>query len=201
MSHEFKTPLATLRGTVELMLDEGGDMPEEQRVRFLDNAAREIDRLERLVTGLLALARADQAPSDVPVDLQGVLERVAERHGLTVQGEADAVRGSAVQLEAVAENLLRNAAEHGGESVGLIAIDEPDTTGFAVQDDGPGIHAANLAQVFDRFFTTRRGEGGTGLGLALAKAVVLQHGGTIDAHSEPGATRFTVRLPRAPSEA
>lgn len=200
VSHEFKTPLATLRGTVELMIDEGADMPDAQRERFLANATREIDRLERLVTGLLALARADQAHGGEVVDLDGLLHRVGQRLGVEVEGRALPTRGAAVQLEAVLENLVRNARDHGGPdvTVRLVALDEPEHTGFAVVDDGVGITAANLPHVFDRFFTTRRGEGGTGLGLALARAVVLQHGGTIEVRSEPGDTRFVVRLPLQP---
>jgi len=199
VSHEFKTPLATLRGTVELMLDEGAEMPDAQRERFLANASREIDRLERLVTGLLALARADQVHADEVIDLDALVRRVAERHAVAVEGRSGTTRGAAVQIEAVLGNLIRNAREHGGDEVvvRILALDDPEHTGFVVADDGPGISAANLPHVFDRFFTTRRGAGGTGLGLALAKAVVVQHGGTIDVDSAPGATRFEVRLPRA----
>ncbi|MEN0062616.1 MAG: HAMP domain-containing sensor histidine kinase [Myxococcota bacterium] len=197
VSHEFKTPLATLRGTVELMVDEGAAMPEAQQRRFLDNASREIDRLERLVTGLLALARADQARANEPVDFGEVVRRVGERLDVEVEGEAGWVRGSGVQLETLLENLIRNAREHGGDTVRvrLRGFHEDGGTGVIVADDGRGISAANLPQVFDRFFTTRRDDGGTGLGLALAKAVVVQHGGTIEVHSQPGDTRFVVRLP------
>jgi len=199
VSHEFKTPLSTLRGTVELLTDEGADMPDAQRERFLANAQRELDRLERLVTGLLALARAEQASAHDVVDLDALLRRVADRLEVAVEGAAAPVRGATVQLEAVVENLLRNAVEHGGvgATVRLIGLRDPGTTGFVVADDGAGITAANRPHVFDRFFTTRREQGGTGLGLALAKAVVVQHGGTIEVESAPGDTRFVVRLPAA----
>jgi signal transduction histidine kinase len=72
----------------------------------------------------------------------------------------------------------------------------PGQTGFDVIDDGPGISPANLPRIFDRFFTTDRSEG-TGLGLALVKAICEAHGGSVTVQSAPGRTVFSVRLPAA----
>ena len=72
-------------------------------------------------------------------------------------------------------------------------------TGFRVIDDGRGISEANLPRVFDRFFTTDRGAGGTGLGLALVRAIAVRHGGEVTVDSRPGRTVFTVRLPLQPA--
>jgi signal transduction histidine kinase len=198
VSHEFKTPLATLRGTVEL-LAEDDEMPTDQRTRFLDNASRELDRLERLVSGLLHLARADEGSEHEAVGLQELLDGVAAARGVELQGTAGVVSGSRAQLEAVAVNLVDNALTHGGDgvTVRVEAFTTDGRTGFRVVDDGVGITEANLPRIFDRFFTTHRAGGGTGLGLALVRAICERHGGHITARSEAGRTVFEVELPRA----
>ena len=197
VSHEFKTPLSTIRGTLELLGDDD-DMPPAQRARFLRNATAELDRLERLVSGLLSLARAEEARERATVDLQPLLRSAAERNGVALAGRAGGVLGDRVQLEAVAENLLANARRHGGPTVSLVAFEGDGETGFEVVDDGEGISPANQGRVFDRFFTTRRGTGGTGLGLALVRAVVRAHGGEVTLQSAPGRTVFRVALPSRP---
>ncbi|MED5374461.1 MAG: ATP-binding protein [Myxococcota bacterium] len=189
VSHEFKTPLATLRGTVELLADDP-DMPAEQRTRFLDNAQAELLRLDRLVTGLLRLARAEERMERAPVDLDALLERVGARHGLSVQGSAGTVQGSQAQLEAALENLVHNAQEHGAAPISIVA----GPGWFGVEDAGPGISAANQARAFERFFTTRRDQGGTGLGLALVQTIALAHGGDVELESAPGRTLVKVVL-------
>lgn len=200
VSHEFKTPLATLRGTVELLADDD-EMPLEQRERFLVNAERELDRLERLMNGLLSLARADEGPGGEPVDLDAVVVRCTSSRGLVGDGTFGTVAGDAAQLESVLGNLLDNALRHGGKGVTVAVRDlGADGPGFEVVDDGVGISPANLPRVFDRFFTTDRAEG-TGLGLALVRAIVEAHGGTITVRSEPGRTVFRVGLPAYRSDA
>ena len=195
VSHEFKTPISTLRGTIELLGDDH-DMPVEQRAKFLDNANRELDRLERLVTGLLRLARAEEGGTQEAVDLDELLLECAERHPqVTVHPGAGKVTGNTEQLGIVLQNLVVNAQRH-GTSVQVTGIANSSRAGFDVQDDGPGISEANQRRVFDRFFTTERGTGGTGLGLALVRAIVQRHGGQVQLESEPGRTRFRVALPR-----
>lgn len=198
VSHEFKTPVSALRGTVELLRDDDA-MPPEQRARFLDNALQDLDRLSRLVSGLLRLARAEEGGARVPVPLADVLAAVRGRHeALVVSGVPDTVLGSREQLEAAVGNLVENALRHGGAGVTVRAEGWTDGpwTGVDVIDDGPGISAANLPRVFDRFFTTDRAAGGTGLGLALVRAVAEAHGGRAEVESAPGRTRFRLVLPR-----
>ena len=196
VSHEFKTPLSTLRGTIELLSDDP-DIPPEQRERFLANAAAEVDRMGRLVDGLLALARAEERVDHAPVDLDALVRRVADRHrGVVVQGEAGSVVGNAEQLELALDNVVDNAELYGGEGVGvLIACARTDEHLFLdVIDDGPGISPANLPRVTKRFFTTARASGGTGLGLALVDAVCQAHGGRLEVESRPGHTRVRLEL-------
>ncbi|MFZ5480866.1 MAG: sensor histidine kinase [Myxococcota bacterium] len=197
VSHEFKTPVSSLRGTVELLRDDE-DMAPEQRARFLDNALLDLDRLARLVGGLLRLARAEEGGERGRVELAEVLAAVRARHpALEVAGAGEVV-ANREQLEAAVTNLVENAFRHGGEGVRVRAEAWSDDAwaGVDVVDDGPGISPANLPRVFDRFFTTDRQGGGTGLGLALVRAVSRAQGGDVTVESAPGRTAFRVRLPR-----
>lgn len=194
VAHEFRTPLTTLRGTVELLRDDDA-MPPAQRTRFLDNALAELLRLDRLVGGLLTLARAEERAARVPLDLGGLLDRARDR--AAVVAVPATVLADAAQLGSVLDNLVDNARRHGGGRVEVTGWVDGDRAGFDVTDDGPGIAPENLPRVFDRFFTTARGAGGTGLGLALVRAIVTAHGGEVSVESAPGRTRFRVDLPRA----
>lgn len=197
VSHEFKTPVSSLRGTVELIRDDD-EMPQAQRARFLGNALEDLDRLSRLVGGLLRLARAEEGGERGIVELDGLVREVVGRHpGVHVSGRAGLVDGSVDQLAAVVQNLLDNARRYGGDGakVQVRLWAEEDRTGIEVEDDGPGISPANQGQVFDRFFTTGRAHGGTGLGLALVQAVAQAHGGAVTVRSRPGCTVFRLGLP------
>ncbi len=191
VSHEFKTPVSSLRGTIELLRDDDG-MPPEQRARFLDNALGDLDRLSNLVGGLLRLARAEEGGERAPVDLDGVAQGVVRRHaGVALTGSAGTVLAAEEQLAAVLENLVANARRHGGPTVRVEAWRRGGRAGFDVVDDGAGIDPRMLGQLFDRFFTTDRERGGTGLGLALVRTVCERHGGGVSVASRPGETRFT----------
>jgi signal transduction histidine kinase len=202
VSHEFKTPVSSLRGTIELLRDDD-EMPAEQRARFLENALADLDRLSRLVGGLLRLARAEEGGARSIFGLDDVLRELVARHpavahtGTPTPG-ATRVDANREQIESALTNLVENALRHGGPDVQVRVESYADGawTGVDVVDDGPGISAANLKRVFDRFFTTDRAKGGTGLGLALVRAVAEAHGGRIDVESAPGRTRFRFVLPR-----
>lgn len=199
VSHEFKTPVSSLRGTVELLRDDD-DMPPEQRVRFLDNALADLDRLSRLVGGLLRLARAEEGGDRRVFRLADLAAEVVARHPeVEVTGTAGRVDANREQLDTAVGNLVENALRHGGPEVHvrLELWEEAGWTGIDVCDDGKGISPANLPRVFDRFFTTDRAGGGTGLGLALVRAICIAHGGSVTCESAPGSTRFRIRLPRA----
>ncbi|MEM6989472.1 MAG: ATP-binding protein [Myxococcota bacterium] len=189
-AHEFRTPIATLRGTLELMRDDPA-MPAVQRERFLDNGIAELARLDGLVGGLLELGRAQRLRAKETVDLDAILRRLVEHHGARLEGSAGSMRGSAPALETVVANLLDNAVCHGGPNVVVEAWRGEGAHGFDVVDDGPGIDATTLERIFERFFTTDR-RGGVGLGLAVVRGLVAAHGGAIRVESEPGCTRFSV---------
>lgn len=206
-SHELKSPLASLRqyadvarthpervGTADLsqvVLDEGG-------------------RLERLVQGMLVLARADEhslETSRQEVDLDDLLLRQMRRLRGSTQLEVDAskvgaarVRGNEALLEQVVRNLVDNAARHASARV-LLSLNIVDGQALlAVDDDGPGVPAAERERVFERFVrldeARTRDSGGSGLGLSIVREIVHVHGGTIGiSDSTLGGARFEVRLP------
>ncbi len=211
VSHEFKTPLASMRGAVELLRDHLDEMTEEERDRFLGNLEGDTERLTRLVSRLTDLARADVVkPRHETSEVGPVLDEVAARYradGLDLELRLDravqTVRMARETLESVLSNLIDNARQHGGPEVKVtlaaeLDSGEPDqaaTVVITVADNGPGISQANRARVFDRFFTTARNRGGSGLGLSIVKTLVEVHGGRIDLESEPGSTAFRIRLP------
>lgn len=198
VSHEFKTPIATLRGTSELLRDDP-EMPAQQRDRFLDNALAELDRLERLVTGLLDLARAEERPSRAMVDLEALARDVAARfEGVQVGGPGVplAVPGVASQLDVALANLVANACQYGAPPVNIVVSGRGGRACVSVIDHGQGIKPGNRDRLFERFFTTSRADGGTGLGLALVKTVAEAHGGGVEVDSRPGRTAFTMCVAR-----
>ncbi len=200
VSHEFKTPVSSLLGMIEILRDDQSapELTAEQKIRFLDNGQQDLERLSRLVSGLLRLARAEEGSDRELLDLTALARDVAARLEVTVvEAGAGAQRllGNAAELRSVLTNLIENAQVHGGGRVWVELV----PGGFDVVDDGAGISAGNLPQVFDRFFTTRRDVGGPGLGLAFVRAVVVAHGGKVGVTSTTGEkgreTRLSVRLP------
>lgn len=206
VSHEFKTPLASMRGAAELLRDHGDTMTADERSRFLGLLEADADRLSRLLSGLLQLARAETSSrSAEPLPVAPVLEPLASAFGtpespvaLDVAADATSARISPEALESIARNLLENARRHAGSAARISLAVRRAGDGevvLEVSDDGPGISEANLARLFEPFFTTARASGGTGLGLALVRALAAAHRGRVDVASRPGSTTFRVTLP------
>lgn len=195
VAHEFKTPLTTLRGVVELLDDQENPLPPEQTAVFLENARTDLDRLSRMVSGLLALARAEASAEERPTPSAGDppdrvdLDAILAETRCPVTGTVGTVSGEAEGWSMVVRNLVENAKTHGAEPVWI----EAGPHGFDVVDAGSGISGPTLERVFDRFFTTGNHRQGTGLGLAIVRATIEAYGGTVDAVSVPGETRFRVR--------
>lgn len=204
VSHEFKTPLTSIRGSVELLQHYLDDMSEEQRDHFLANMVRDTERLQRLVSRLLEMARADVfEPTDESSDLAAVAESIRERFaesGLRVNiddGIPARARIAPDVLENILASLLDNSIQHGADRV-LLDIRRLDShVEIRVADNGKGVSQANVSKVFTPFFTTNRHNGGTGLGLSIVRALLAAHKGTIelDAPAEEGAA-FVIRVPR-----
>ena len=213
VSHEFKTPLTSIQGAVELLRDHAASMDEDRRARFLDNIAKDSDRLARLVTRLLELARADVMQpggagesqlSALLLDLQRHYADLGQSFGIEganndigAGGEDDIrVAMDGDNLASVVRNLLDNALHHGKGEPRLIIEPEAVQVRLRVIDDGPGVSPANADRIFSAFFTTDREGGGTGLGLALVKTLVEVHGGQIRLADRAEGCEFVVTLPR-----
>jgi signal transduction histidine kinase len=209
VSHEFRTPLASIRGSAELLTEHLPSMSEVERTQFLRNIVADTDRLRALVSRLLELARADNTPQvDAAVDAAAVIDRLATAHG---SDRLAIVRTGAPRLdvciaeesfEIVAVNLIQNAVQAGAT---LVEIDlQAYATGgeIAFRDNGSGISAHNRERLFQPFFTTRRQSGGTGLGLRIVRSLLSAQGGSIRfAPGDSGGTTFVVTLPARPAQA
>ncbi len=206
VSHEFKTPLAGINGAVELLQDHFETMAPTERRRFLDNIAGDSARLSQLVTRLLDLARADMA-----TPAPGVAADVGEPVRCAVDGESrpgfeivvdvpaalPAAAAPAETIEKAVEILLQNARQAGASRVEVHASAGPSEIIITVRDNGPGVAEADRDRLFEPFFTSRRAEGGTGLGLPIARSLIAASHGRIQLlDSGPGAA-FEIGLPAA----
>ncbi|HZN91334.1 MAG TPA: HAMP domain-containing sensor histidine kinase [Myxococcales bacterium] len=206
VSHEFKTPLSSIQGAVELLRDDADSMPPAQRAKFLANIDADSRRLTELVKRLLELARADSmAPGGETSSVEAVLREVVERgkaQGIEVELEGSPGSRVAVPpdvLDAAVWQLVSNAAQHGGTGVQVrvsASAAPAAAVRISVRDDGPGISEANRARVFDAFFTTARERGGTGLGLTIAQSMLRVFGARLElAPPGAGGTELIVTAP------
>lgn len=199
VSHELKTPLTGIRGATELLREKWEVMGPEQRERFLSNVESDAQRMDHLVGRLLELARLENAdPSaDEPVAVEAVLRSIAERYDAEFISDSPPreIRIPPEHLVSAVTNLLDNARRHGGGAPVSIRVSSIDQRlKIDVQDRGSGISAANQSRIFQRFFTTERDRGGTGLGLAMVKAVAEGRGGSIEFRTSENGTCFTLVL-------
>ncbi len=217
VSHELKTPLTSIQGFAQAILDGTASTPEALR-QAAGVISDEAGRMNRLVLDLLILARLEGGTANlqrVPLDLAALLAGAAER--LTPQAKAAQVSlqvavqplpeltGDGDRLAQVFTNLLDNAIKYTGAGgvVRLTAERRSDFVEVSVADDGPGLSPEDQARIFERFYQadkSRRGGAGrgVGLGLAIAREIVAAHGGTIQVTSAPGkGSTFVVRLPIA----
>lgn len=205
-AHELKTPLTSLRGASELLIEDWAAMTGEQRERFLSNIHQDAVRMDSLVGRILHLARIEAGvPETESIDLFAFLEGVRERYrrmghelALSLNGSRRAVQMSAEQLDSLVTNLVDNAVRHGAGKPVDITVLASDRHGvvLSVRDRGPKLPAEHFARVFERFYTTERARGGTGLGLAIVKAIAEAQGGSVSvAQNEDQGATFRVELP------
>lgn len=200
VSHELKTPLTAIKGAAELMRD-ADTMTPEQRERFLSNVLADIDRIGVLLDRLREMARADNPELGGAVALPDVVQGLRERfEGLAINLDAEEGPPAAMSAEnaqIVFGHLVDNSVRHGANAVGIVARHENGQLRVRVSDNGAGISAGNRARVFDPFFTTRRAEGGTGMGLGIVRALLRAHGGDIALEEAGEGAAFVLTLPVA----
>jgi Na+/proline symporter/nitrogen-specific signal transduction histidine kinase len=218
VNHELRTPLTSIRTFSEILRDHPG-LPESERQDFLRVVVTETERLTRLINQLLDLSKIeseDAAPAMMPIDLAAVasecaaaMRQVFAANRVTLRldlGEGPAwTSGDRDRLVQVVVNLLGNAAKfspRGSGRVTLALAGDDDAVELAVADNGPGIHVADRDAVFERFRqvgdTMTAKPGGAGLGLAICRRIIEQHGGRIWVEGEAGrGAVFKVRLARA----
>jgi len=215
VSHELRTPLTAIQGYVEALQDEVPPDPGEA-ARFLEIIARQANRMERLVRDLLRLARleAGQEPvepaptnletlfTEVVTELEASLEAKGQRVVTEVGPGAGWLHVDAAKLHDALRNLVENAIAYAPPSTTItLASNRGDgEVVVTVADEGPGIPAADLSRIFERFYRVdkarSRESGGTGLGLSIVKHLVGILGGEVKAANRPsGGAIFTVRLP------
>jgi len=216
-SHELRTPLAAIQGYSELTRQDSAVLPETTEYS-LARIESESARMNSLVSDLLLLARLDEGQDleSTDVDLADMVVNAvndaavsapAHRWVVDVPEHPVWVRGDRAKLHQAVANLLSNARVHTPDGTTVTAtlgsLDGPAQAALTVVDDGPGIDAAMLPHLFERFVradkSRSRQAGSFGLGLAITSAIVEAHLGSIVAESSDGRTAFTMRLPLSTS--
>lgn len=211
VAHEFRNPLASIRTAAETIAESATS---GERDRFLELMRRDVQRLDRLVSGVREIARIDGQLEHEPLEAVGIVGllreaiegvRMASRHPIAIALRSDGevpVRGGRERLAQAFENILTNAVSLSpAESPIDVEVElPPGQVQITVADRGPGIPDAHLSRIFDRFFSYRPGEQRrehVGLGLAIARQIIESYGGRITARNrDGGGSIFEVVLPQ-----
>ncbi len=214
VAHELKTPVASIRGYMETLL-ENPQLDEETRNQFIIRSHAQTERLAALLTDIVTLSRMDYAPgshhhksvdiTQMVCDMVLELQLQFEQHRQTFHNllpEEITVDGDPSLLYSVFRNLADNAIEYSGENttITLTAHRENNEWHFTFRDNGPGVPDKHLPRLFERFYRIDKGRsrslGGTGLGLAIVKNAITLHGGTISvSNALGGGLRFDFTIP------
>ena len=223
VSHELKTPIATIKGFVETLLDGAINEPEDN-LRFLSIVAKQADRLEAIIEDLLALSRIEQSEDSGALPLEPTriadllatacsdcMPRAAEQGiEMNIDCETNLIAEvNAPLMEQAVVNLIENAVKYSGThqpilicaSLKRISSGNKEELTISVAYRGCGIHPEHLPRLFERFYRVDKGRsrqaGGTGLGLSIVKHIVQAHGGTISVESQlDEGSLFCLRIPR-----
>lgn len=214
VSHELKTPLATIREGIELLSDRVPGALTREQSEIIEIVRADSIKLQRLIEDLVRLNAAQGAATSMtwqPVDLRALLDEVLDEHRLLIAGRGLTIRpriepvtvpGDRGKLKAVFENVVSNAIKYspdGGEIVIALRRDAERVI-VDVADEGPGVEPADRQKIFDVFYRAgARAAGpvkGSGVGLAIAQAYVHLHKGTIEVVDAPKGAKLRVSLPR-----
>lgn len=214
LAHDIRTPLTSVIGYLNL-LDDAPDMPAELRTKYTHITLEKATRLESLVNEFFEITRFNlqQIPvQEEKIDLYYMLLQLSEefypilsqkKNALTLEASEDlTVTADSEKLARVFNNVLKNAASYAdpGTEIRIHAEKMGQMVQIIIENHGPAIPREKLNAIFDRFYriddARSTGNGGAGLGLAIAKEIVTLHGGTIQAESQEGLTSFTITLPQ-----
>lgn len=220
LSHDLRTPLASITGAVTSLRELGDKMSPQDRQDLLASIEEESGRLTRFVKNLLDMSRIEAGALEVRRDWVDVADAVRsakerarktfpnQKVALSVAPNLPFIRGDLNLLQQVLFNLLDNAHKYGGGSDAIIhARQEGTYVVVTVTDEGPGVKRADLERIFEKFYRGGRPDGrkaGTGLGLSICRGLVESMGGTIVAQSPAirrRGTRIVLRFPAAVSPA
>ncbi len=215
INHELKTPVASIRVSVETMLAHR-NMSDEKQTLFLQRCLTNTERLQRLLTDVSLLTRMDDGSTSIikeQVNLTDIINDVVEDRqilaatkGITIENFVSrdiVMAGNSPLLEAVFNNLIDNAIVYSGGTrikIGLTGLDSDKVT-LTLSDNGCGVPSEHLPRLFERFYRIDKGRsraaGGTGLGLSIVKNAVIMHGGEIIAENKcSGGLLFKITFSR-----
>jgi signal transduction histidine kinase len=205
VSHELKSPLTSIQGAAELLRDDidapAPAMSDADRRKFLDNIVADADRLAKISTRLRDFARAENPIAVGSAKLSSTITGLRAAFPsleIHASGEFETpMRISEENAAIIFANLADNAARHGSTTLDLSALRQGSLLSVKVGDNGEGVSPNNRAQIFDSFFTTRRDSGGTGMGLAIVRAMLDAHGGAIRLLDSKAGTAFELTIPLA----
>jgi len=216
-SHEMRTPMTSIKGSLELLLGGyAGELPAEA-TELLGISLTAVDRLVRLINDLLDISKIESGKMELHFDRLDVTECIAksmrslralaEAHKVSIRadegGHLPPVLADRDRLEQVITNLLSNALKYSppDSEVRILIRNLDNGVRVSVCDQGPGIASENLEKIFDRFFQLAGSKKGSGLGLTICRALIEQHRGRIWAESELGrGSQFHFEIPAAPPE-
>jgi signal transduction histidine kinase len=205
LTHELKSPLTSIKGAAELLLEsvqsEKDTLTRMEQKNFLRNILGDAERLDIMTQRLRELARAETIPQNEQTELGLVVGGLKSRfptRTISASGCLDRAIGmSAEKALIVLSHLTDNAVRHNAKNVRLEALSDEKTIRLTVSNDGDPISEPNREKIFDAFFTTRRDTGGTGMGLAIVKAVMTSHGGSIRLLPADRGAAFELQFPAA----
>jgi len=202
VSHELKSPLTSIKGAAELLRDDDDNNPmsQAQRNHFLANIIADTERLDTLLSRLRDLAKAELPSEPGLSNMRDILAQLTRNfRQMTIIDddgidEVIALPGEVAGI--VLGNLAENAAQNGATMLSIKTMTDGRKTTIQIGGNGSGIAEGNRERIFEPFFSTRREQGGTGMGLGIVRAMIASHGGTIELlESNKDGTTFQIILP------